>query len=115
MIARSVSPTAPGTTGCEVGFMPDTIRFHVFLSHCSADKPAVEEIGRRLKLEGLEPWLDKWNLIPGDAWQPAIEDALRGCATCAVFIGCGGFGACDVGELVAMKICPVVTFSVVSC
>jgi TIR domain len=79
--------------------MTDTNRFHVFLSHASADKLAVEEIARRLQAEGIEPWLDKWNLIPGEAFQPAIEDALRTCATSAVFIGPGGFGAWHHEEL----------------
>ena len=66
--------------------------FQVFLSHSFADKPAVEEIGRRLLKEGIEAWLDKWHLIPGDPWQPAIENALAESETCAVFIGPGGFG-----------------------
>jgi len=47
--------------------------FHVFLSHSTADKPAVEELARRLAKEGIHSWLDKWHLIPGDPWQPAIE------------------------------------------
>jgi tetratricopeptide (TPR) repeat protein len=67
-------------------------KFHVFLSHNSLDKPAVEELAVRLKREGIEPWLDKWNLVPGDPWQPAIERALDDCAACAVVIGSGGFG-----------------------
>ena len=66
--------------------------FHVFLSHSSADKPAVEELGRRLLKEGIEAWLDKWHLIPGDPWQPAIENALAESETCAVFVGPGGIG-----------------------
>jgi len=66
--------------------------FQVFLSHSVADKPAVEEIGRRLLKEGIEAWLDKWHLIPGDPWQPAIENALAESETCAVFVGPGGFG-----------------------
>jgi hypothetical protein len=66
--------------------------FQVFLSHSSADKPAVEELGRRLLKEGIEVWLDKWHLIPGDPWQPAIENALAASETCAVFVGPGGFG-----------------------
>jgi TIR domain len=37
-------------------------------------------------------WLDKWHLIPGDPWQPAIEKALAKSETCAVFIGSGGIG-----------------------
>ena len=67
-------------------------KFHVFLSHNSADKPAVEEIGRRLKEDGLESWFDKWHLIPGEPWQPAIEQALSDSATVAVFVGPSGFG-----------------------
>jgi len=43
--------------------------FHVFLSHNSADKSQVEELATRLKEKGVESWLDKWNLIPGDPWQ----------------------------------------------
>ena len=66
--------------------------FHVFLSHSSADKPAVEELARQLKKEGIEAWLDKWHLIPGDPWQPAIEKALAGSYTCAVFVGPSGLG-----------------------
>ncbi len=51
--------------------------FDVFLSHNSKDKPAVETLARRLEDEaGLKPWLDKWNLVPGDPWQEAIEKAL---------------------------------------
>src|SRR5262252_6870000 len=61
--------------------------FHVFLSHSSADKPAVEELARRLAKEGIKAWLDKWNLIPGDPWQPAIEQALSQCDNCVVFFG----------------------------
>jgi len=68
-------------------------KYHVFLSHSSSDKPAVEELAIRLRREGIEPWLDKWNLVPGQAWQPAIEQALEDCATCAVAIGSSGFGA----------------------
>src|SRR3954468_16926553 len=67
-------------------------RFDVFLSHATADKPLVEELARRLTREGLKPWLDKWNLIPGTAWQPEIEAVLADCVTCAVIIGSGGFG-----------------------
>jgi len=72
--------------------MAEDTRYHVFLSHNSADKPAVEELARRLVKEGIRPWLDKWNLIPGEKWQEAIEEALQKCDTCAVFIGPNGTG-----------------------
>ena len=66
--------------------------FHVFLSHSSDDKPAVEELARQLAKEGIQAWLDKWHLIPGDPWQPAIEKALAESETCAVFVGPSGLG-----------------------
>src|SRR3954462_8692041 len=68
-------------------------QYDVFLSHASSDKPLVEELARRLARENLKPWLDKWNLIPGEPWQPAIEAALADCAACAGVIGPSGIGA----------------------
>ena len=55
---------------------PSSSQYDVFLSHSSGDKPVVEELARRLKKEGIEPFLDKWNLIPGQPWQEALEEAL---------------------------------------
>jgi energy-coupling factor transporter ATP-binding protein EcfA2 len=66
--------------------------FDIFLSHNSADKPAVEVIAHKLKDAGVEPWLDKWCLIPGKTFQSGLADALRSCPTCAVFIGPKGVG-----------------------
>jgi hypothetical protein len=66
--------------------------FHVFLSHSSADKPAVEALARRLAKEDIQAWLDTWHLIPGDPWQPGIEKALADSESCAVFVGPSGFG-----------------------
>ncbi len=62
-------------------------RYDVFLSHASADKPAVEHLARKLREEGIEPFLDKWHLIPGEPWQEALEEALDQSRTCAVFLG----------------------------
>jgi tetratricopeptide (TPR) repeat protein len=60
----------------------------VFLSHNSKNKPAVEQIARLLTNEyGVSCWLDKWNLVPGEPWQEALEEALEQCKTVAVFVG----------------------------
>jgi len=61
--------------------------YDVFLSHASADKPAVEYLAHKLREEELKPFLDKWHLIPGEPWQEALEEALDQSRTCAVFIG----------------------------
>jgi len=74
--------------------------YDVFLSHNSADKPAVEELARRLTNEaGLQPFLDKWHLVPGEPWQEAIEEALDQSRTCAVFIGPHGIGPWENEEM----------------
>lgn len=65
----------------------------VFLSHYSGDKASVEKLAKRLLTEmDINPWLDKWNLVPGDPWQEALEQALDNSRTCAVFIGPGRIG-----------------------
>jgi hypothetical protein len=80
--------------------MADKFNFHVFLSHNGKDKPAVEQIARLLRDEhNIKAWLDKWNLVPGEAWQDAIEDALDDCQTVAVFLGPSGIGPWENEEM----------------
>jgi WD40 repeat protein len=74
--------------------------FDVFLSHNSQDKAAVEAIAQRLEDdEGLRAWLDKWNLVPGEPFQEAIEQAVDASCTCAVFLGPGGLGPWENEEM----------------
>jgi hypothetical protein len=65
---------------------------HAFLSHNGADKLLVEKLAEALEKRGLSCRLDKWNLVPGDPWQLAIEEALSRCDTCVVFFGPHGLG-----------------------
>ncbi len=75
-------------------------KYDVFLSHNSKDKPAVENIARLLRdAYSLKTWLDKWNLVPGEAWQDALEDALDDCQTVAVFLGPSGIGPWENEEM----------------
>lgn len=71
----------------------------VFLSYNSRDRIVVEQIARRLLSFGLTPWLDIWNLVPGETWQDAIETALRSCSSCAVLIGADGLGPWNNAEM----------------
>jgi hypothetical protein len=52
----------------------------------------VSDLAAKLEERGLACWLDEWNLIPGNPWQPAIEEALGQCDTCLVFFGPHGLG-----------------------
>lgn len=67
--------------------------FDVLLSHNGKDKPAVEHIARLLRdKHNQKVWLDKRILVPGEAWQEALENALDECQTFAVFLGPSGIG-----------------------
>jgi hypothetical protein len=68
-------------------------RYHVFLSHATTDKPAVEELALWLIREGLTPFLDTSELVPGEDWLDALPAALAASKTCAVVIGPGDSGA----------------------
>jgi WD40 repeat protein len=55
------------------------------------DKPAVEQLARRMREEArLEPFLDTWHLVPGAPWQPALAQALADSESVAVFFGPSG-------------------------
>jgi hypothetical protein len=67
--------------------------YDVFLSHNSKDKAAVEAIAKQLKAVGIRPWLDKWDLAPGDTLMDALERAIN-TIPCAALC----FGPADVGK-----------------
>ncbi len=64
----------------------------VFLSYNRRDQPIVEDVAQRLRAAGLAPWLDRWQLTPGERWQDAIAAALDTVGACAVFLGPDGLG-----------------------
>ena len=68
-------------------------KFDVFLSHNSKDKMLVESLAKRLLAVGIRPWLDKWNLPPGDTVSDALERAIK-TVPCSVLC----FGPADVGR-----------------
>jgi hypothetical protein len=49
----------------------------VFLCHSSVDKPAVRTLYHQLSADGIDPWLDEENLLPGQNWQQEIPKAVR--------------------------------------
>lgn len=63
-----------------------------FLSHHSADKPSVEIIAAALREQGLNCFLDKWAIAPGDEWLRNLEQGLRDSRFIVIFFGLGGIG-----------------------
>lgn len=49
----------------------------IFLAHASEDKPYVRNLYKKLKENGLEPWLDEENLMPGVNWDSKIKEAIK--------------------------------------
>jgi hypothetical protein len=49
----------------------------VFISHSSIDKPFVERLATDLRTrEGIDAWLDKWEILPGDRIPEKLEEGL---------------------------------------
>ncbi len=73
--------------------------FDVFLCHNGTDKPAVKTIAHRLQERGILPWLDEWELPPGQPWQPLLEQHIASIKSAAVFVGGAGVGPWQEQEL----------------
>jgi tetratricopeptide (TPR) repeat protein len=71
----------------------------VFLSYNSVDHSLVEDIARRLRDQGLEPFLDRWYLVPGMRWRVRLEETLCSCKAVAIFVGPGEMGSWQQREL----------------
>jgi hypothetical protein len=54
-------------------------RQKVFISYAREDVDSAQRMYRDLKANGLDAWLDKEDLLPGDEWRPAITAAIRKC------------------------------------
>src|SRR5262249_14467216 len=67
-----------------------TKNFDVFLCHNRIDKPLVIQIGERLKFKGILPWLDQWEIAPGQRWQRELDKAIKNVRSAAVFLGRDG-------------------------
>jgi TIR domain len=66
--------------------------YDVFVSYNWRDREAAERVASALRDNGLNAFLDRWYLVPGQPWQRALETALTACRAVAVFIGPGEMG-----------------------
>ena len=57
-----------------------------FLCHASGDKPPVREFYKRLVFEGVDAWLDKEKLLPGQDWRAEIPRAVHEADVVIVFL-----------------------------
>jgi WD40 repeat protein len=78
----------------------------VFLCHNSKDKLAVKEIGEQLCGRQILPWLDEWDLRPGDRWIKELQKVIKrgSIKAAAVFVGPNGSGPWQDEEVEAILI-----------
>lgn len=49
----------------------------IFLSYAKEDVVKVENIYRKLRTAGFNPWIDTQNIVPGELWEQSIRKAIR--------------------------------------
>lgn len=55
-----------------------TTRPSAFLCHSSTDKALVTKLAADLRVEGVDAWLDKWRIMPGDSLRRRIDEGIAG-------------------------------------
>jgi hypothetical protein len=75
------------------------MKFDVFLSHNSKDKPAVRELKQLLWARRLVVWLDEDELQPGIPWQQLLEAGIQTSRSVAVLVGKDGLGPWEDEEM----------------
>jgi len=73
--------------------MSEDFAYDVFISHSSADKPAVRELAQRLRVDGLRVWLDEWVIKPGDMIGLRIEEGLERSRTLVLVMSANAFAS----------------------
>lgn len=92
----------------------ETQEFDVFLCYNHSDKEEVQKIRQQLQQEGVKPWVDEWDLLPGRPWQTSLEEKIGQIKSAAVFVGANGIGPWQREELNAFlrefvrRGCPVI-------
>lgn len=76
--------------------------FNVFLCYNSADKKQVHRVAERLQDLGLNTWLDREQLRPGDPVARDIQEQISKSKVAAVFIGGNGLGRWQEMEFLAL-------------
>lgn len=64
--------------------------FDVLLCYNPEDLTSIIDIANKLKRQGILPWLDVWELRPGQPWQKVLEKEQSNIRSVAVFVGSSG-------------------------
>jgi formylglycine-generating enzyme required for sulfatase activity len=81
--SQKILEKSPREAGVGVGV--PTSRRRIFLAHAREDKLQVRKLYFELKAQGLDPWLDEVDLMPGQIWKEEIPKAIR---DAGMFLAC---------------------------
>jgi WD40 repeat protein len=88
--------------------------FDVFLCHNAEDKADIKAVAGQLLERAILPWLDEWELRPGQPWLGELEKQLSRVKAAAVFVGASGIAPWQRQEIAALlqefgrRNCPVI-------
>jgi energy-coupling factor transporter ATP-binding protein EcfA2 len=71
----------------------------LFLSYNSRDREAIQAIRQQLQARNISTFLDRENLIAGESWVDALQEAIAAAQAVAVFIGKDGLGVWQKREM----------------
>lgn len=66
--------------------------FDAFISYNSEDRRQVETVAKYLRAAGLNVWLDREQLRPGEDWQSRLQAEIENISGCIVVVGGSGIG-----------------------
>lgn len=70
----------------------------VFLSYARPDARVVDRIARDLRIQGVDLWMDRQDLVAGQEWLPQIENAITKADFMLVFISKASLGSAWVSQ-----------------
>jgi tetratricopeptide (TPR) repeat protein len=82
---RGMDPSEPDHSG-GASLAVVAVAPKVFCSYGSPDREAVEAFAVWLREQGVDAWIDRWEILPGDSFIAKTEDALRDAALVLLFL-----------------------------
>ena len=61
--------------------------YDMFLCYSPDDRPVIEQIGDQLLERNILPWLDEWEVRPGQNWQRVLSTQIASINAVIVFLG----------------------------
>jgi hypothetical protein len=58
----------------------------IFLSYARDDQDAVKLVYKKLQMEGYSPWMDQYDILPGENWENCIKNAIKKATFFLIFL-----------------------------